>query len=91
MVLGDLEIDLQVRLFAEAGVVVAVHGAGLANVMFSTAPTVIELFDPDWVRPNFRDFQARRTFQALTLFAGGRHVAVLLQGSLQSGLPADIG
>src|SRR5262249_20339044 len=50
VVLRNLEIDDQVRLFASAGVVVAAHGAGLANVVFSTAPTVIELFAEDWVR-----------------------------------------
>ena len=81
VVLRDLEIDDQVRLFAAAGVVVAAHGAGLANLVFSTAPTVIELFAEDWVRPDF---------QALTLFTGGRHVGVSLQGSLQSGLRADV-
>jgi capsular polysaccharide biosynthesis protein len=81
VVLRDLEIDDQVRLFAAAGVVVAAHGAGLANLVFSTAPTVIELFAEDWVRPDF---------QALTLFTGGRHVGVFLQGSSQSGLRADV-
>ena len=72
VVLRELEIDEQVRLFAAAKVIVAVHGAGLANLVFSTAPTVIELFAEDWVRPNF---------QALTLFTGGKHVGISLQGS----------
>src|SRR5262249_5850211 len=63
VVLRNLDIDDQVRLFASAGVVVAAHGAGLANLVFSTAPTVIELFAADWVRP---DFQANHAFQALT-------------------------
>ena len=85
VVLRNLEIDDQVRLFAAAGVVVAVHGAGLANLVFSTAPTVIELFAADWVRPDFQGFQPLST-----LFTGGRHVGVSLQGSLQSGLRADV-
>jgi capsular polysaccharide biosynthesis protein len=81
VVLKNLEIDDQVRLFAMAGVVVAAHGAGLANLLFSTAPIVIELFAPGWVRSEY---------QALTLFTGGRHVGVSLQGSLQGGLRADV-
>jgi hypothetical protein len=89
--LGNLEIDDQVRLFAAARVVVAAHGAGLANLVFSTAPTVIELFPPDWVQPDFQAFQRALAYQALTLFTGGRHVGVSLQGSLQSGLRADVG
>jgi hypothetical protein len=82
VVLRNLEIDDQVKLFAAAGVVVATHGAGLANLMFSTEPTVIELFAEDWVRPYF---------QALTTITGGRHIGVFLQGSSQSGLRADVG
>src|SRR5262249_7438984 len=90
VVLSDLEIDLQVRLFAEAKVVVAAHGAGLTNLVFSMAPTVIELFAANWMRPDFQAFQAYQAFQALTVFAGGRHVGVSVQGSLRNGLRADV-
>jgi hypothetical protein len=81
VVLSDLDFDLQVRLFAAAGIVVAAHGAGLANLVFSTAPTVIELFAADWVGS---------AFQAMALFTGGRHVGVSLQGLSHSGLRADV-
>jgi capsular polysaccharide biosynthesis protein len=81
VVLKDLAVDDQVKLFASAGVVVAAHGAGLANVVFSTAPTVIELFPQDWVRPHY---------QALTLFTLGKHVGVTLQGSSQCNLRANV-
>jgi hypothetical protein len=81
VVLRDMEIDEQVKLFADAGVVVAAHGAGLANLMFSTAPIVIELFPKDWVRQHF---------QALAIMAGGRHIGVFLLGSSHDGLRADV-
>jgi hypothetical protein len=79
---SELKIKEQVRVFAGAAIVVAAHGAGLANLVFSTAPTVIELFPEDWVRPHF---------QALTIFTGGKHVGVFLQGSSRSSLGADVG
>jgi capsular polysaccharide biosynthesis protein len=88
--LGNLEIDDQVRLFAAARIVIAAHGAGLANLVFSTAPTVIELFPPEWVQPDFQALQRAQAFQALTMFNGGRHVGVSLQGSFQCGLRVDV-
>jgi hypothetical protein len=81
VVLRDLDVYDQVRLFAAAGVVVAAHGAGLANLVFSTSPTVIELFAQDWIRPDY---------QALTLFTGGKHIGLALQGSVSTNLRADI-
>jgi capsular polysaccharide biosynthesis protein len=43
----------QIRLFQEAEVVVAPHGAGLANLLFSTDATVVELQASRTVAPNF--------------------------------------
>lgn len=43
-VLSELTFAEQVRLFADAEIVVAPHGAGLANLAFSKDCTVIELF-----------------------------------------------
>jgi hypothetical protein len=70
-----------VRLFATAGVIVSAHGAGLANLVFSTSPSVIELFAQDWIRPDF---------QALTLFTGGKHIGMALQGSVWTNLRVDV-
>lgn len=42
--LEDLSIREQVETFAHAGVIVAVHGAGLANLVYATDAAVIELY-----------------------------------------------
>lgn len=49
---GRLTFDEQVRLFSAAEAVVAPHGAGLANLVFADAPTVLELFGPGVLPPN---------------------------------------
>jgi Glycosyltransferase 61 len=43
--LENLSFTDQVRLFSQAEMVVAPHGAGLANIIFAQNLTVIELFD----------------------------------------------
>jgi capsular polysaccharide biosynthesis protein len=42
--LSELSVEEQAQLFAEAEVVVAPHGAGLANLVFSHETTIVELF-----------------------------------------------
>jgi capsular polysaccharide biosynthesis protein len=45
-----MSFEEQVGLFASASVIVAIHGAGLANLVFSRPGTkVIELFPPSHV------------------------------------------
>jgi capsular polysaccharide biosynthesis protein len=47
---GRLSVAEQIRLFAEAELVVGVHGAALTNLVFcSPGAAVIELFPPDYV------------------------------------------
>jgi capsular polysaccharide biosynthesis protein len=43
-VLGNLTVAEQIRIFANADTVVAPHGAGLTNVVYSDDLSVIELF-----------------------------------------------
>lgn len=43
-VLEDLSVADQVELFSNADLIVAPHGAGLANIIYSESSTVIELF-----------------------------------------------
>lgn len=42
--LSELSLESQVRLFSEADVVVAPHGAGLTNVIYSRDTALVELF-----------------------------------------------
>lgn len=51
-ILEDLSFTEQVRLFAKARFVVAPHGAGLANMIFSDELSVVELFG-SYVNPSF--------------------------------------
>lgn len=46
-------IPEQIALFSEADSVVAPHGAGLVNAVFSDSIHVVECFQPDLVRPYF--------------------------------------
>jgi capsular polysaccharide biosynthesis protein len=45
--LETMPVADQIRLFSEAGVIVAPHGAGLANMVFSTKPRIVELLPTD--------------------------------------------
>ena len=42
----------QVAIFRDAQVVVAAHGAGLANLVFSSRTALLELFSADYLRPD---------------------------------------
>ena len=70
IVLEELSFAAQVALFAESEVIVAAHGAGLANVVFSPpGSTVIEI-TPEDCEP------ARRFFDNLSVGAGHNFVRV---------------
>jgi capsular polysaccharide biosynthesis protein len=45
--LETMPVADQIRLFSEAAVIVAPHGAGLANMIFSVNPRIIELLPAD--------------------------------------------
>jgi tetratricopeptide (TPR) repeat protein/capsular polysaccharide biosynthesis protein len=52
--LEEMSVREQVALFAAAKVIVAAHGSGLTNLVFSNAGTkVIELFSPHYVRTDY--------------------------------------
>ncbi len=42
--LEKLSLREQIQLFANAELVISPHGAGLANLVYATAPTIVELF-----------------------------------------------
>ncbi|MDX6584901.1 MAG: hypothetical protein QOI10_4085 [Solirubrobacterales bacterium] len=49
-----LTVEEQIRLFSEAELIVAPHGAALTNIVFCAAgATVVELFAPDYVNSCF--------------------------------------
>lgn len=49
-----LSLEAQVALMARTGVLLATHGAGLANMLFCPpGATMIEIADPDYPNPNF--------------------------------------
>lgn len=67
-----LSVAEQVKVFASASTIVAPHGAGLTNLIYSYRPDVVELFpQDDW---------NRGYFLALTNILGGRHVPVVGNG-----------
>ena len=55
--LSDLPLETQIRLFANATHVIAPHGAGLTNMLFSRPGTVLcELFQNSYVKWSMRYF-----------------------------------
>lgn len=62
-------VDDQIRLFSEAETIVAPHGAGLANMIYSNRPKIIELFPADRWNIGY--------FLALTNSIGGTHVPII--------------
>jgi capsular polysaccharide biosynthesis protein len=57
--LEDLNVTEQVQLFAQAEFVIAPHGAGLTNIIWSQNAAIVELFGPlSHVRPDY--FQLAR-------------------------------
>lgn len=52
--LEDLSLDEQISLFASASHIIAVHGSGLANLMFSEGCRVLEIFSRGHgIRPEY--------------------------------------
>jgi len=44
-----MNLDEQIDLFSKAELVVGPHGAGFSNMVFSTAATLIDIFEPNHV------------------------------------------
>src|SRR5690606_39867557 len=65
--LEEMTFVEQVRLFAEAELIVALHGAGLANLVFSDAVHVVEIGSRAWPNPCFKNI-----CESLRLRAGNR-------------------
>lgn len=51
--LEDLSLSEQIELFYDAKCVIGLHGAGFANLVFSSGLQVIELFPYQWVKPSY--------------------------------------
>jgi capsular polysaccharide biosynthesis protein len=58
--LEDWTLAQQINLFAQAQVVVGLHGAGLANLVFARPETkVVELLPDHWMNPCFQNLAAQ--------------------------------
>ncbi|SLN59558.1 hypothetical protein ROA7450_03084 [Roseovarius albus] len=64
-----LSVEDQIKLFAQAKTIVAPHGAGLANMIYSQKPSIIELFPADRWNIGY--------FLALTNSIGGTHIPII--------------
>ncbi|UOY10289.1 DUF563 domain-containing protein [Methanonatronarchaeum sp. AMET6-2] len=52
-VLEEMEFEEQVKLFAESGMIIGLHGAGLLNMIFADDPVIVEIFPSDVIKPHF--------------------------------------
>ncbi len=71
--LETLTVAEQIRLFSNADLVVAPHGAGLANLVYSTSPTVVELFG----------YKEKTTFYRLSKIMGHEYHAIFCENKNQ--------
>lgn len=78
VVLDGVDVIDQVRLFSEADIIVAPHGAGLTNMVFSDGPTVLEILPAD--RWNFG------VFSTLTNVIGGNYHGLIAQTDNKAGV-----
>jgi capsular polysaccharide biosynthesis protein len=61
VLLSHLPISQQWSIFAGARIVVAPHGAGIANILFSAAgASLVEIYPPNYHPPVFRRLAAIR-------------------------------
>lgn len=65
----SLSVEDQIRLFSQAETIVAPHGAGLTNMIYSKKPKIIELFPADRWNIGY--------FLALTNSIGGTHIPII--------------
>lgn len=74
ILLEDLQITQQIAAFAEAECVVAAHGAGLANLLFSSNASVVELFPGRtlWPHACFLSRTGNHRYQYICHHAKGR-------------------
>lgn len=69
---GRLSLEEQMAAFAEAKIIIAPHGAELANLVYCQPNTrIVEIFSPYYLNPCFRELAA---------LAGLRHTAFVGQG-----------
>lgn len=62
-ILEDIPFRKQVKLFAEADVIMGPHGAGLSNMVFADDPLIIEMFPNDTLRPHFYFLSSTMDFE----------------------------
>jgi len=75
---GELSVADQIRVFASAEVIVAPHGAALANLMFCKPNArLLEIFSPNYVNPLYRYICAQVGVDYYYLIGRGDRVPIL--------------
>jgi capsular polysaccharide biosynthesis protein len=74
--LSELTVDQQIAVFHNAEVVIGIHGAGFTNLLYSNAPRVLEIFEPD---------HELKFFSTLTNVVGGKHYSFFAEDSDSDG------
>ncbi|RKN85335.1 glycosyltransferase family 61 protein [Paenibacillus ginsengarvi] len=78
VVLESLPLAEQIKLFAGAELIVAPHGAGLANLMFCRPGTkVLELFAPNYVHPVYWYLSNHIGLDYYYLFGEGERLPIM--------------
>ena len=74
---GEMPVSDQIRMFASADVIVAPHGAALANLMFCKPNArLLELFSPNYVNPLYRYICAQVGVDYYYLIGQGERVPI---------------
>jgi hypothetical protein len=69
---GRMSVTQQVRAFAEADVIIGLHGAGLANIVFcQKGTTVIEIAHPKYIFGVYHDLATRCHLDHYLVFGDG--------------------
>jgi capsular polysaccharide biosynthesis protein len=76
VVLSEMSLDEQISLFEKAKFVVASHGAGLTNLLYSSNPRVVEIFPKN---------EFNRYYSSLTRFSNGQYVALFAETPGENG------
>ncbi|MCS5704701.1 glycosyltransferase family 61 protein [Synechococcus sp. FGCU-3] len=82
--LEDLEIPDQIALFRSASHLVCLHGAGMANLIFTNQPQVIELF------PSARRHEMLHFYAQLSGWSHAKHSVLICESDVNENINVNI-